>query len=249
MSKHVVLLLIIMLALSSLIIVETTFAQSITKPAIPEFTLKYIDHSYDVAATYSIDPYTGQNITHPGYHVENRTIDITIENQPLTSTVNGTTYQLYYNVRQKGSFEDNWTETHWTEYDPGSLVPQSNSQNTVISIQTQSYPINASLDFQIQALLGGYYQHKPQSPFIAAVTFFGVPAAGESKWSNTQTIIIPDFTKSTSSPTSTPDQITEPKVNDTSQTSLLDIIIGTVVMIVLVSVGLLVYFKIRHKKV
>lgn len=248
-SKRVVLLLIAMLATSSLILVGSASAQSITKPSVPEFTLKYVDHSYDMPPTYSIDPYTGQNITHPGYHVENKTIDIIIKNQPFTSSMDGATYQLYYNVRQKGSYEENWTEGRWTDSGPGSLVPQSNSQSTVISIPVHSYPINASLDFQIQAVIGGYYQHIPPSPLVPAVTYFGVLASGESKWSSTQTIIIPDFTKSTSSPTSTLDQTTEPEANDSSQTLLLGIIIGTILTSVLISVGLLLYFKRIRKKV
>ncbi len=247
MSKRAGFLLIVILTVSSLILVESAFAQSITKPSIPEFTLKYVDHSYDVPATYSIDPYTGQNITHSGYHVEKKTIDIIIKNQIFTSTVNGTTYQLYYNVRQKGSFETNWTERHWTEYDPGSLVPQSDSQNTVISIQTQFYPSNASLDFQIQALLGGYYQHKPESPFVPAVTFFGVPATGESKWSNTQTIIIP-----ISSENSTSNQPNNPSDNSSNNSTINQInmyeIIGIItIIIVIVVAGLLIYFK-KHKQ-
>ncbi len=248
MNKQITLLFILILV--STVIVESALAQSISKPSIPEFSLRIVDHSYDVPTTYSIDPYTGQNITHAGYHVENKTIDIIIKNQIFTSTVNGIVYQLYYNIRQKGSFETNWTERYWTQYDSGTLIPQSNSQNTVISIPTSSYPINASLDFQVQALLGGYYQHKPESPFVPAVTFFGVPASGESKWSNTQTIIIPTL----SSENSISNQPNNPSDNSSNNSAINQIdfyeIIGLVTVvigIVLVSVSLLIYFK-KHKQ-
>ncbi len=40
--------------------VESAFAQLIPTPSIPEFTLKYIDYSYDVPPTYKIDEYTGE---------------------------------------------------------------------------------------------------------------------------------------------------------------------------------------------
>lgn len=234
MSKRPVLLIIAILAVSSLIMVESAFAQSITKPSVPEFTLKLADHSYDVPATYSIDPYTGQNITHPGYHVENKTIDIIIKNQPFVSSINGTTYQLYYNVRHKGSFEDNWTELSWTDYDSGSLVPQSNSQYTVISYSAQSYPINASLDFQIRALMGCYYQHTPQDPFLPTVTYFGVPATGESKWSSTQTITIGESQTPTPSPATTPTPLPSPYEIPT-------IVVAFIVIVFLVGLGLLIY--------
>lgn len=62
--------------------VKSAFS-SITKPSVPEFTVKLVDSSYDVPTTYSIDPYTGQNVTHAGSHVESRTLDVKIKNQPL----------------------------------------------------------------------------------------------------------------------------------------------------------------------
>jgi hypothetical protein len=33
-----------------------------TTPKIPEFTLQYFDHSYDVPPTYKIEPYTGKTV-------------------------------------------------------------------------------------------------------------------------------------------------------------------------------------------
>jgi hypothetical protein len=108
----------------------------------------------------------------------------------------------------------------------------------------------ASLDFQIQALLEGYYQHKPLSPFIPSVTFFGVPADGESKWSNTQTIIIP----TSSSENSTSNQPNTPSDNSsnnsaTNQINLYEIFATVIVVIgiVLVSVKLLIYSK-KHNE-
>jgi hypothetical protein len=45
MSKRATLMFITVLAVSSLIMVEPVFAQSIPKPAVPEFTLKYVDNT------------------------------------------------------------------------------------------------------------------------------------------------------------------------------------------------------------
>ena len=82
-------------------------------PSVPEFSVAYVDHSYNVPVTHwtTTDPYTGEQITHSsgGEHVDNRTIDVTIRNQPFTPYIdssNSTVY-LYYNIRSKGHFE-NW---------------------------------------------------------------------------------------------------------------------------------------------
>ena len=78
------LLLVLVLATSSIIIVKPAFAES-PKPSVPEFSLKYIDLSYDVPPTYGIDQYTGKTvITQDGYRVDNRSIQFTIKNQPFT---------------------------------------------------------------------------------------------------------------------------------------------------------------------
>jgi hypothetical protein len=70
-TKHLALALILLLATSSMLWVESVSAQSIPKPSVPEFSLKYVDHSYDVPTTYGTDPYTGKTIiTQEGYHVQ-----------------------------------------------------------------------------------------------------------------------------------------------------------------------------------
>ena len=84
MRKRATLLLIGVLVLSSLVMVETAFAQSIPTPSVPEFTVKYVDNSYDVPPTYGTDQYTGQTIIiQDGYHVDNRSIQFIIKNQPF----------------------------------------------------------------------------------------------------------------------------------------------------------------------
>ena len=106
-SKTFALFLTLIIAMSvlTLLTVNPVNAQSIVKPSIPEFTIRLVDLSYDVPATYAKDPLTGNTVmTHEGYHVQNRTVDIIIENQPFTSTKlsNGNVTGLYYDVRSKG---------------------------------------------------------------------------------------------------------------------------------------------------
>jgi hypothetical protein len=85
-SKRIALLLITMLAVSSLIMAESAYAQSIPEPSVPEFTVKIVAYPYDVPTTHSIDPFTGQDVTHEGYHVNNQSIEVRIKNQPFTPT-------------------------------------------------------------------------------------------------------------------------------------------------------------------
>lgn len=84
-------------------------------PNTPEFTLTYIDQSYDVpsSTTTKIDPYTGEQTvtTNQGYHVQNGTIEVKIKNQQFTpyfnSNENGN--YLFYNVSYKGHYQSEWT--------------------------------------------------------------------------------------------------------------------------------------------
>jgi hypothetical protein len=194
MSKRATLLLITVLAVSSLIMVSSAFAQSITKPSVPEFTVKLVEHPYDVPTTYSIDKYTGENVTHLGYHIENKTIEISIKNQP---SVWGENYTLYYNVRVKGHFEKNWTELQ-------SYSAQSDSKYTVLSLPVY-YPPKAQVDFQVEAIIVHSYENRvfsddwlAQHP-LAEVMQSGLEdiyerefeIVGTSGWSETQTVTIP----------------------------------------------------------
>ena len=118
MSKIVALMLSALLVLYSLAIVCSDNAQSTSKPSVPEFTLKLVDNSYDeppipsTTPTYTIDPYSGKQTiltpgssAIPGYHVENKTIELWIKNQPYSADV-------YYDVRTKGHFGENWTDLY-----------------------------------------------------------------------------------------------------------------------------------------
>jgi hypothetical protein len=211
MSKGLSLLVAFILIVSGLIIVESTSAQSIYKPSTPEFTLGYADNSYDVppSTSTSTNPYTGQktNTTIPGYHVDNKTIELTIKNQPFTSyESNGQIINFYFNVRSKGHFAQNWT----TLYSPdnGYVTEDPTSGYTKISyILGEDFPFasgydlnqGGQVDFQVEALIG--FVARDASTFWAPWGFNGET----SSWSNTQTLKIPETSPSPSSnPTLTP---------------------------------------------
>jgi hypothetical protein len=188
----------------------TSASATIPKPSVPVFTLEFVERSYDVPTTYAVDPYTGKNVTNASYHAENRTIDVTIRNQPFTSYIDTSTgapwnITLFYNVRLRGYYADNWT----TIYGPGLGYPeQSNSGSTVISysIDANVYPLwehlqqGGKIDFQVQALIG--YVHRGYNPNATdQLQMWPWIFTGEtSDWSNTQTITISLNQTSTSSP-------------------------------------------------
>lgn len=237
-------LFLVGLLLSTMIVLCT--ASSIPKPAVPEFTVQLVVHPYDVPPTITttIDQYTGKETTiaHPGYHVENKTTEIRIKNQPFTPYLirendASWTINLFYNIHIKGHFSQNWGYYHlYNGSSDGNLVQDYNSEYTVVPIDSY-LPTEGEIDFQVESLIG--YEH-------GVNTVPGVPGTprvitGEaSGWSETQTITIPASTQSpenSSSPTSTP--------NQTSQTLQLAAIIGTIIAIVVVSAALLIYSKKR----
>jgi hypothetical protein len=198
MTKRATLLLIVVLTVSSLIVVKAMPA--LAAPFVPEFTLKFEAHPYDVPTTYGIDPYTGKNVTiEEGYHARNETIIFTIKNQPITN--------LFYNIRYTGHFDESWTELYSYSYaypeslgnSPGNLIPQSNSGYTVKTIPAE-YPFanGATIDFQVQALSWVYVDvwvldHPMAPPPIGEIGHYEqrfIP--GEtSGWSNSQTMTFP----------------------------------------------------------
>ena len=179
---------------------EPTESASIPTPSVPEFTVQLLDTSYDVPTTYSTDPYTGDTVTHEGYHVARRTIEVKIKNQPFTpfTDSNGREIKFYYNIRIKGHYEE-WGSEFDVVYNLGEMPTRSNSDYTVISYnseRTYSFylaPVsrmlevspNGEVDFQVKALVGSAVEGSILAGFPSVFT------GEESDWSATQTITIP----------------------------------------------------------
>ena len=108
-SKGFSVLLVVILAVSSLIMVESASAQSTPKSFVPTFTVQYIVYTSYIAPTTTINPYTGQNeTTSYGSQVDNQTMEFTIKNQPFIpyTDSSGNYIGLYYNFRFKGHYGD-----------------------------------------------------------------------------------------------------------------------------------------------
>jgi hypothetical protein len=190
--------LIIISSVTPLLTVNPAIGQTLANLAAPEFTLKYVDNSYDVppVTTSSTDPYTGkvEYTTIPGYYVENKSIQITITNQQFTpySDGQGHLINLYYNVRFKGHFGEYWETPFYKtirngEYGFTEQFPQSNSQSTVIGVPSKFQKADV-VDFQVQTMQG---YHTPWEPILAVVMGTSQFTGKISDWSNTQTITIP----------------------------------------------------------
>lgn len=209
-SKKIFPLLIILVLAASATLMANP-AAAVSNPSVPEFNVQYVDHSYDVPPTYGTDPYTGQTITTSGgYHVDNRTIDVTITNQPFTPYKDPTSNQtvnLYYNVRSKGHFED-WTNTN-SGHSQGGLQA-STSATTVISfnIEYWNVPQGGQINFQVQAVLSYTNNTYSGSCFTGSQTI----VVAQSGWSATQTITIGNPTPATATtpPISTPNPTFNP---------------------------------------
>jgi hypothetical protein len=158
MKKALLTLTIIALLFS--LVLEVHASEAIPKPSVPQFTVEFVDKSYDVPPTTesTTDPYTNKTTTTtiPGYHTDNPTIKVTIKNQPFPSTLNGNATNLYYNVRIKGHFGEDWNEQYsYTEYSSGSLPTQSSSEYTILSFPSR-YRAGDEVDFQAEATWAMY---------------------------------------------------------------------------------------------
>jgi hypothetical protein len=108
MKKAVSIALILILTASSVLWVESSSAQAIPKPSVPEFTIQYIDNSRYVPATYSTDQYTGKTvIAEKGYYEQNKSVVLKIKNQPF-SQIDEHHIFLIYQIQCKGRYSDYW---------------------------------------------------------------------------------------------------------------------------------------------
>jgi len=167
----------------------------------PEFTVTFKDLSYDIPASTSKDPYTGEKIVNPTYRVENRTLQVTINQKDLMKNYNWSTDKLSYTVQIKGSFEDEWNS--WRQ--GGSADPDS-QLTTIIFSSAESYldgssgsikycfpiPSEGKMDVQVKAKIHGFYDY--EDSLVGDVQFGGRfsynTLLAESDWSKTQTITI-----------------------------------------------------------
>ena len=195
LSRYIAVILVI----SILIIVESISAQTIPKPSVPEFTIKYIEHSYNIAPTYTIDPYTGQTqMTSTGSTVIVKNIEVVIKNQAFSSyqTADGNYTQLCYYIRAKGAYEKWITDSIYEggnvlDYNNSIQIPASNSDHTILTFPLDRWNIKpgGQIDFQIKAVIAKFYT--VHSDILYFPDYLGSIVVSEGDWSSTQTLTIP----------------------------------------------------------
>jgi hypothetical protein len=159
LGKYLSLCLVVILAVSSLLMIQSTCAQSIPKPSVPEFTLQFFGS--------------------PQY-----ALVVTIKNQPYDSTF-GT---IYYNLRLKdhNAGNDSWIypldQLFYTYHTYPEQSTDSEYTNISITVQSNFLLLGIQNDIEIEAMLGtiGRDAHYNPAPYV----FNGQT----SDWSNTQTL-------------------------------------------------------------
>jgi len=242
--------------------------QAVSKPAVPQFSIKIIGDAYDVplTATTTVDPYTGKEITTTtgGYHQDDRKIEVSIKNQPFTpyTDSNGCSVRLYYIVQYKGHFsDDEWKDSR-------SPFFQSDSSYTVIT-QWDSVPkfvAGSQLDFRVKAIMGHEYIGQSYSPnSLSWVYVVGDNIEPHyyiddtsSDWSPIQTMTIleytnetPNQTEPTPNPTYASDQSAQPEMTIAGFSLFefsLGIVLGAVVTGLIIALGYVRSKTARHKQ-
>ncbi len=181
----ITLLLVLGLIFSTIVgVFLNGFAQVIPKPSVPEFTVRFVDASYSETTT---NPYTGISETK---QISNKSIELTIKNQVF----NNSNYQIYFNVKIKPHFIDNWTEVYplqkranssiidgtfpTAEYINSGCPIQSNSSYTKISFRVVPTELYQAVGYDIQRYYSGeenqegrYYPILSAIPFDAQLDF------------------------------------------------------------------------------
>ncbi|MGD6808313.1 MAG: hypothetical protein ACQCN3_01300 [Candidatus Bathyarchaeia archaeon] len=170
------LVLLLILILMPCVMAEFVSAQSTTKPSPPEFTVTLISS--------------------PDTQVLNKTIELSIKNQPSIPD-NGS----FYNVRIRVN-NGNWSVLY-----PDNEVPiQSNSEYTILSYPSEQPDVEHQyhltytmqtlfpgdkIDFQVQTMVGGIYRGFNPNATNQFDMYPYVFIGEKSDWSNTQTLIMP----------------------------------------------------------
>lgn len=215
MRKNVALLFVLILIGSNLLTIECVSGAD--KPSVPEFTLRYVDNSHDILPSYSLDPYTGKSvIVEDGYHVQNKTMELIIKNQPFTPYIDADNHSLnlYYSIQMKGHFGGSWfyldggyygTDIHYIGADLDSeytmLTYGLAGNNGTMGLRQLDISPDGQTDFKVQAFIG--YNTKVSDGWTMLGEVYHYVFTGQSSdWSNTQTITIGDNSSTVTSSTS-----------------------------------------------
>ena len=197
------------------------FYNEIPEPSIPEFSVQPTSNPYFVPeVTFSLpeEAYSGpfgirgdvKGI--PAHINENKSILVTIKNQPFIQTeiLDGVWAKLYYNVRWCLNSEKNYWSYSPINPTKSGYINASQSDYTVLNIPKPRLPATSNgskLDFQVQALIGYDEQKYAVSDYTGVPHYTGNYFYGKSSdWSQSLTYVLWENESSSPSPTPSPTQ-------------------------------------------
>jgi hypothetical protein len=178
-------------------------------PAIPEFSLKYVDNIYFSTSVSTIDPYTGQTQNYQNKVVE-KGIIIEIKGQPFTQPIDSKTGymdtndkpSLFYIIHWKGHYSSYWQNSSGIYPDSNADIEiriglkGNNDYRYSSPIRLEDIPEGGQVDFQVQAFLG-YYIYVPVEPRTLMNISTPVFVGQSSGWSSTQTLTLTNASTTT----------------------------------------------------
>ncbi len=201
-NKGFAVFIILIMAISSLIIVESAYAQvGVTTPSTPSFGVKYEFFPHSVPPVYGVDPATGKAVmTKEGYIVYSESAYLSIMNQPFEpyKDAKGNSIQLYYNLRWKEPISNSWVYMS-----PSARMTQNSEGDRILvtfdfkdSSQKSGWgildiPMGTETDFQVQAMIGYYSSNN-------------VFTGKTSDWTDTHSVMHASLPTDFNSPTPTP---------------------------------------------
>ena len=217
MGKRAALLLIPILALTSLVVVDSAFAQSNSIPLVPEFTLQLEDNWW---------------------------VRVIVQNQPIIPN-DYDSAGIFYTARYKWHESANWYPPESIKNNSKYIGQRGNSDTTEWVISTNSFYelLGASnsnqLDYQILAINGYKNITYPYGPPIGQEPGdYPVVIVNTSGWSNTQTITIPEGQTPTPSPATTPTSPPPSAPYQEPQQTQIEPIIGIAITAIVLGAGL-----------
>ena len=201
---------IVVLIVSGVIATGIGTSSALQTPSTPEFTVRFIDASYDVPPKYAINAYTGQNeMVEQGKHIQNQSVLVSIRNQAFTSYSTGreddSVVGLRYIIQVKGYFQEWYGESNPVDLvivlilnilkQRYGLVGNNASDWNGIVGGSLDVPAGGEVDVRVKAYIGYLTTiYGTPSPYDGMWGDDGKPArhlvfTGESSgWSSTQTI-------------------------------------------------------------
>ena len=265
-NKSFSLLLIVLLAVSSLIMAKPAFAQPVptpsftgTPPSVPIFTVQLGGPSINVPTTYSLNSNTGQVVAQIGYTNEYSYVVITIKNQPFTpfNDSQGNPISFYYNVQINTSNETGggWLDIYQAYNGCPTQSTDSDYTNLSIGIEGQMGVLSLAgfyLHIQVEANIGYIGREVVSS---SSGQFLGVPyvfVGDTSGWSNTETVTVPANmplsaspapASSTSTLTPSPTLMSVSSASCASSSLITNIALVVIAILLAIIIFLLLYFR------